>query len=158
MKRHCTRTASLLALALGFCGTPAPAADFEPFRACVAAADETAVTATYHHCTAPLASHCGASATAADAVACIRAVRDEFEAEIASGVEALAERTEERRADVEWYLADGRGSGESSCAVMASQDQARGVAVGQRAVNGAFCELIISGDVLALLIRLSAAP
>lgn len=131
--------------------------DFAAFEGCVAGVEDVTAGSSFHRCTGALAAHCGASATAADAVACIGAVRDDVEARIEAGVDAFADRSGDEREEIEWYLSDGRGSGESSCAVMASQDAATGVAVGQRAVNGAFCELIVSGDVYALLLRLEGA-
>lgn len=131
--------------------------DFTAFRGCVACVEDVTAGSSFHRCTGALAAHCGGSATAAEAVACIGAVREDVEARIEAGVDALADRSGDEREEIEWYLADGRGSGESSCAVMASQDAATGVAVGQRAVNGAFCDLIVSGDVYALLLRLEEA-
>lgn len=153
--RFWTMTAAALA-ALAPVGAPAAAAeaDFDGFRACVAAVEDATVASSFHACTGALAAPCGAAATAAEAATCIRAVRDEVEAAITAEIDALVLASGDERAEIEWYLADGRASGTSSCAVMASQDRAAGVAVGQRAVNEAFCELIVSGDVFGLLLRL----
>lgn len=127
------------------------------FRACVAETATASVTTTFHHCTGALAAPCGSEKTAADAVACIDEARATLETRIEIETRALAAREGESRKEVEWYLADSRGSGESSCAVMASQDAVAGVGSGQRAVNGAFCRLVVSGDAYALLLKLAAS-
>ncbi|MEM7544203.1 MAG: hypothetical protein AAF367_01605 [Pseudomonadota bacterium] len=128
------------------------------FRACVAAVDEAAITTSYHKCTGTLAAPCGASATASDAVACISDLRIHLETHIAAETEILAAANAEKVEEVEFYLADSRAAGDSSCAVMASQDASAGLATGQRAVNGAFCALIVSGDVYALILNLQDRP
>ncbi|MEM8755320.1 MAG: hypothetical protein AAGF90_20340 [Pseudomonadota bacterium] len=151
------RAIPLIAAAV-FCAAAVPATaaepDFDGFRACVAEAEAATVTSTFHHCTAALAVHCGDERTAADAVACIAAARGAVEARIEDGVAALSAASGDRAEEIRWLLADGRGAGDSSCAMMASRDAAAEVAVGQRAVNASFCELIVSGDVYALLLRL----
>ncbi|MEL7464480.1 MAG: hypothetical protein AAFN79_10460 [Pseudomonadota bacterium] len=136
----------------------APAAhaaeDYAAFRACVEAVEEATVTATFHHCTAEIAAPCGASATAKEAAACIDAKRDEMEAEIFAQTFVLAAKTDDAPEEVTSALAGNRSAGEASCAMMAQRDAAADVAVGQRAVNGAFCQLIATGDVLGMAYRL----
>lgn len=144
---------------LGFLLAAAPAAaeGYAAFRACVAAVEDASMNETFHHCTAEIAEPCGASATAKAASECILNERDAVEAEIARAAAALAERRGEAVEEVTSALDGNRSAGEASCAMMASQDKTARVKVGQRAVNGAFCDLIVSGDVLGMLYRMEAA-
>lgn len=133
---------------------PAAAQDFDVFRACVEEVEVAAITATFHHCTGVVAQPCGASANAKEAAECIDGKRAAVEAELDVVIARLAARPDETEEGVRDALNANRSSGEASCAVMANQDAAKGVAVGQRAVNGAFCQLIVSGDVLGMAYRL----
>ena len=136
-------------------------ADLDAFRAC-ALAEEAPDTATvYHHCAAQLVAPCAASKTAAEAAACIDTARQrverrrlaEFDALIAEdpapdwlpegGVETVG-------AAIELSVNNGKGS----CLLVADRDKTDGVAVGQRAVNGAFCNLVVEGDAYGLLINM----
>lgn len=146
-------------LVIGVCppsgaGEAGDRAAIAAFDACVAEVEEATIASTFHHCTGPLAAHCGASETAAEAARCIEEARAGVEARIEEEAAALAAAGNGRREETERLLATARGGGAASCAVMASRDASDGVAVGQRAVNGAFCELVASGDALALLLRL----
>lgn len=136
-------------------------ADLDAFRAC-ALAEEAPNTATvYHHCAARLVAPCGSSSTAAEAAACIDTARQrvekrrlaEFDALIAQdpapdwlpegGVKTVG-------AAIDLSLNNGKGS----CLLVADRDKSDGVAVGQRAVNGAFCNLVVEGDAYGLLINM----
>ena len=160
MKR--VKTAAVLALAATTTATiaataaPVGAADYQAFRACVEAVEDAAVTATFHHCAAEIAAPCGASATAKEAAACIDAKRVGIEAEIDAQIARLAAAEGDRETEVRSALDANRAAGVASCAVVAQRDASSGVAIGQRAVNGAFCQLVVSGDVLGLAYRLEA--
>jgi len=135
--------------------------DLDAFRAC-ALAEEAPTTATvYHHCAAQLVAPCGASKTASEAAACIDKARirverrrlAEFDALIAQdpapdwlpegGVKTVG-------AAIELSVNNGKGS----CMLVADRDKKDGVAVGQRAVNGAFCNLVVEGDAYGLLVNM----
>ena len=133
---------------------PALAGDYDEFRACVEAVEGAAVTATFHHCTHAIAAPCGASKTAKEAAACMDGERAEMEAEIEAQIAVLAAKTGDAPDEVRGALEGNRSAGEASCAIMAQRDAAAGVAVGQRAVNGAFCGMIVTGDVLGFAYRL----
>lgn len=130
------------------------AADYTAFRACVEAVEEAAVTATFHHCTAEIAAPCGGFATAQEAATCMNGKRKEMEAEVDRQTAVLADQSGDAVEEVRSALEGNRSAGEASCAMMAQQDAATAVAVGQRAVNGAFCQLIVTGDVLGMAYRL----
>ena len=142
------------ALAAGL-AAPAFADGFAEFRACALEGDAN-VTATFHHCTAPLVSHCGASATAKEAAACIDAARSDIETEITRASAALGETTGDGADAIADAMSGNRSAGEASCALMAQQDATTGVKVGQRAVNASFCQAIASGDVLGMVYRMEA--
>ena len=133
---------------------PAAAGDYDEFRACVEAVDEAAVTATFHHCTANIAAPCGTAATAKEAASCMDEKRAAMELEIEAQIAVLAAKTGDAPDEVRGALDGNRSAGEASCAMMAQQDATAGVAVGQRAVNGAFCGMIVTGDVLGFAYRL----
>lgn len=136
-------------------------ADLDAFRTCVLAEEAPTTATVYHHCAAQLAAPCGASKTAAEAASCIDAVRQrverrrlaEFDALIAQdpspdwlpegGVETVG-------AAIELSVNNGKGS----CVLVADRDKNNGVAVGQRAVNGAFCNLVVEGDAYGLLVNM----
>lgn len=140
-------------LALLIFATPA-AADFDGFRQCADGQAAASVTGTYNACIAPLVVHCAASATAAEAATCIDAVRAGMEQEIEAQVARLTAADASVAEGVDETLAANRAVGEASCGVLAQRDASSGVAVGQRAVNAAFCQLVISGDVLGMAYRL----
>lgn len=136
-------------------------ADLDAFRACALAEETPNMASVYHHCAAQFAAHCGSSSTAAAAAACIDVARQrvekrrlaEFDALIAKdsapvwlpegGVETLG-------AAIDLSVNNGKGS----CLLVADRDKSGGVAVGQRAVNGAFCNLVVEGDAYGLLINM----
>jgi len=124
------------------------------FRQCVAETKDEGVSTSYHHCTGALVTSCGNEETAKAAVDCINTSRDRLKGKIAVATEVLSAETGEPVQEIEATLADTRASGESACALMARNDADAGVAVGQRAVNLAFCELVAEGDVYALLVVL----
>ncbi len=126
------------------------------FRTCVAETKDEGISTSYHHCSSALVTSCGGEATAKAAVDCINAVRDHLRGHIAVSTEMISARTGEPVQEIESTLAETRASGESACAILASSDADAGVAIGQRAVNLAFCELVAEGDVYALLINLEA--
>jgi hypothetical protein len=151
---------SILPLLFFFLAAPAFADDGAQdgtFRACVAETEGSGVSTSYHHCSGGLVTHCGASATAKDAVDCIGEIRTHLETHVAESTVIVADLTGETVAEMEATLADTRSSGVSACAILASKDIDAGIAVGQRAVNLAFCELVATGDVYALLITLETA-
>lgn len=143
-------------IAAALVASPAFAGEYDEFRACVEAVDEAAVTATFHHCTGALAQPCGASATAKEAAACIDGERAGIETEIEAQIAVLSRLSGDAPAEVRDALSGNRSAGEASCALMAQRDAATNVAIGQRAVNGAFCRLIVSGDVLGFAYRLES--
>lgn len=149
----------ILVAGLALLGCAASAvADDDPadaqFRSCVAEVEAAAITTTYHHCTGALATSCGSAATAKDAVDCINTVRDHLEAHLQEETDALLAAHPDKRDDMTFFLSDARGAGDSSCAVMLDHDIRSGLAVGQRAVNAAFCNLIVSGDLYAMSLKL----
>lgn len=148
------RTAFLFLAGLAVPVAPAGAADYSAFRACVGEVAASSVAGTYNVCAAPLVVHCAASATAAEAANCIDAARAGLDAAIESQTARLAELDGKAADDVEEALDANRAAGEASCAVVMEHDRTSGVAVGQRAVNAAFCRLVVSGDVLGMAYRL----
>lgn len=146
--------ALFLALALAHPTLADGGADDDAFRACVAETKDEGVSTSYHHCSSMMVTSCGNEATAKDAVDCINAVRDHLSGHVAVSTEVIAASTGEPVQEIEATLADTRASGESACAVLAKSDADAGIAVGQRAVNLAFCELVAEGDVYALLVVL----
>lgn len=134
---------------------PAGAADYSAFRDCVGRAAAAPVTGSYGACAAPLVAHCAAAATASEAATCIDAQRAGLEAAIGIQVERLTAAEGAAPADIDAALAANRATGEASCAVVAARDAE--LAVGQRAVNAAFCRLVVSADVLGMAYRLEDA-
>ncbi|MEM7270442.1 MAG: hypothetical protein AAF401_14480 [Pseudomonadota bacterium] len=147
-------------LALSLIAGPVLAQDrnYDGFHACVwSVADPTDQT-VYHHCTAPLVSHCGVAKTAKDAVACIEAERDALQDQVTaeaaefSRMETLPPNFPEAGVDVAMdELSLSNDTGAAACILMSDRDEKAGVAVGQRAVNSAFCQLMAAGDVYGLL-------
>ena len=140
--------------------TPATGAepDYAPFRACVWEIENPTDQTIYHHCTAPLVQHCGASKTALEAVSCIEAARDALEdqttREMADlpNLSPLPPNFPEAGIDVAMdELELSRDTGAAACVLVAERDEDAGVKVGQRAVNTAFCQLMAVGDVYGLL-------
>ena len=135
-------------------------ADLDAFRAC-ALAEEAPTTATvYHHCAARLAAPCGASKTAADASACIDGYRQQLEQRRLAEFDALIAQDpppdwlpEGGVATVGALIDQSLNNGKGSCLLVADRDKQTGVAVGQRAVNGAFCNLVVEGDAYGLLVN-----
>ena len=135
-------------------------ADLDAFRACALAEAAPTTATVYHHCAAQLAAPCGASKTAAEAVACIDETRQRMERRRLAEFDALI--TEDPAPD---WLPDGGvatvgamidqsiNNGRGSCALVADRDRQSGVAVGQLAVNAAFCGLMIEGDAYGLLVN-----
>lgn len=136
-------------------------ADLYAFRAC-ALAEEAPDTATvYHHCAAQLVAPCGASKTAAEAAACIDIARQRVERRRLAEFDALIAKdpapdwlpeggVETVGAAIDLSVNNGKGS----CLLVADRDKTDGVAVGQRAVNSAFCNLVVEGDAYGLLINM----
>lgn len=136
-------------------------ADLDAFRAC-ALAEKAPTTATvYHHCAAQLVAPCGASKTAAEAAACIDLARQRIERRRLDAFDALI--AEDPAPD--WLPEGGAktvgaaidlsvNNGKGSCMLVADRDKKDGVAVGQRAVNGAFCNLVVEGDAYGLLVNM----
>ncbi len=136
-------------------------ADLDAFRTC-ALAEEAPTTATvYHHCAAQLVAPCGASKTAAEAVSCIDIARQRVERRRLAEFDALI--VQDPAPD---WLPEGGVStvgaaidlsvnnGKGSCLLVLDRDKNDGVAVGQRAVNGAFCNLLVESDAYGLLINM----
>ena len=135
-------------------------ADLDAFRAC-ALAEEAPTTATvYHHCAAAFAAPCGASKTAAEAASCIDAARQRVERRRLAEFDALIAQDpapdwlpEGGVATVGEMIDQSLNNGKGSCLLVADRDKQNGVAVGQRAVNGAFCNLVVEGDAYGLLVN-----
>lgn len=156
------RAASLIALclapaAVALAEGTGGAADHAALRACIAETEAASEDPVFHHCTAALAEGCGAAATAAEAAACIAAARDGLEGAIAAGRADLVAARAAEVETIDWYLDQTRANGEAACVSMVEGQAAAGVAVGQRAVNAAFCDLIVTGDVFVALTRLERA-
>lgn len=136
-------------------------ADLDAFRAC-ALAEEAPTTATvYHHCAAQLVAPCGASKTAAEAVSCIDTARQRVEQRRLAEFDALIAQDpapdwlpEGGVATVGAAIDLSVNNGKGSCLLVADRDKNNGVAVGQRAVNGVFCNLVVEGDAYGLLINM----
>ncbi len=136
-------------------------ADLDAFRAC-ALMEEAPTTATvYHHCAAQLVGPCGASKTAAEAVACIDGARQRIERRRLAEFDALIarvpapDRMPEGGVSTVGAMIDlAVNNGKGSCLLVADRDEKNGVAVGQRAVNGAFCNLVVEGDAYGLLVNM----
>ena len=136
-------------------------ADLDAFRAC-ALAEEAPNTATvYHHCAAQLVAPCGASSTAAEAAACIDAARQRVEKRRLAEFDALIAQDPapdwlpEGGVDTVGAAIDlSVNNGKGSCLLVADRDKNEGVAVGQRAVNAAFCNLVVQGDASGLLVNM----
>lgn len=146
----------IAALAI-FAAVPAAAEDYGPLRACMADIEATEENPIFHICTATLAQPCGASKTAAEAVACIDGAGAALGAAIEAGRDALLEANPEGAEDITWYLDETRANTEAQCETMAAAEKDAGLPTGQRAVNIAFCQLMATGDVFAALRRLEAA-
>ena len=136
-------------------------ADLDAFRACALSEETPTMNTVYHHCASELVASCGASKTAAEAVTCIDTARQrvetrrlaEFETLTAQdpapdwlpegGVTAVGEAI-----DLSVY------NGKGSCLLVADRDEKNGIAVGQRAVNDAFCRLVVEGDAYGLQVNM----
>lgn len=135
-------------------------ADLDAFRDC-ALAEEAPTTATvYHHCAAQLVAPCGASKTASEAVACIDESRQRVERRRLAHFDALIAQDpapdwlpEGGVATVDAMIDHSLNNGKGSCLLVADRDKQTGVAVGQRAVNDAFCKLVVEGDAYGLLLN-----
>ncbi len=136
-------------------------ADLDAFRTC-ALKEATPTTATvYHHCAAQLVAPCGASQTAGEAVACIDGSRQRVERRRLAEFDALIAENpapdwlpEGGVATVGALIDLAVNNGKGSCLLVADRDKNNGVAIGQRAVNGAFCNLVVEGDAYGLLINM----
>lgn len=135
--------------------------DLDGFRSC-ALSEEAPTTATvYHHCAAQMVASCGASKTAAEATACIDAAGQRLERRRLVEFDALIAEDpaptwlpEGGVATVGALIELSVNNGKGSCLLVADRDEKNGVAVGQRAVNGAFCNLVVEGDAYGLLVNM----
>lgn len=135
-------------------------AGLEAFRAC-ALAEKAPTTATvYHQCAARLVASCGAAKTAAEAASCIDSARQQLERRRLAEFDALigADPAPDWLPDggvatVGAMIDRSVNNGKGSCLLVADRDKRNGVGVGQRAVNGAFCSLVVEGDAYGLLVN-----
>lgn len=136
-------------------------ADLDAFRSCVLAEEAPTTATVYHHCAAQLVAPCGTSKTASEAAACIDLARQRVEQRRLAELDALI--AEHPAPD--WLPEGGLetvgaamdlsvNNGKGSCMLVADRDKTDGVAVGQRAVNSAFCNLVVEGDAYGLLVNM----
>ena len=136
-------------------------ADLDAFRTCAFAEDAPTTATVYHHCAAKLVAPCASSKTAAEAVACIDTARKRVERRRLVAFDALivqdpapAWLPEGGVATIGAAIELSVNNGKGSCLLVADRDEQNGVAVGQRAVNGAFCNLVVAGDAYGMLVNM----